>query len=383
MANVRHVPTVPFAASAMEGAVRKRATLSDTENLAVGAFGGVLETCIQSTSRSRSRARAAASTPLPTAPLGRIRFFVISSGEGVPAAVPAAVHARPPSARHGSARRARARHRSNSLPTPLLSPPRVPAPFVAAAPPAVPLITFKICVQSGKPFPSGVGGWYRGVFAAAAPLAPITACQVAVNGAIERAVTGGDRDLRDAERVGVAMAAGAASSVLYSPVDLVVIQQQKRGLDSPFKTISAITSERGVAGLMRGFSACVVREAIYTAGYLGLAPIAKEYLVENHEHFKRNELQASIVGSCVGGTVAAMLTHPVDTAKTCFQSDMAGGTYPNARTALRKVFAEGGVRALYGGGMARTARLCGAFFVINNVREYAIDWKTKRESGEA
>ena len=28
-----------------------------------------------------------------------------------------------------------------------------------------------------------------------------------------------------------------------------------------------------------------------------------------------NELTASIVGSCVGGTVAAVLTHPVDTAK--------------------------------------------------------------------
>jgi hypothetical protein len=62
---------------------------------------------------------------------------------------------------------------------------------------------------------------------------------------------------------------------------------------------------------------------------------------------------------------------------------MAGETYPNARTALRKVYADGGVRALYGGGMARTARLCGAFFIINNVREYAVDWKTKRESGEA
>jgi len=108
MANVRHVPTVPFAASAMEGAVRKRATLSDTENLAVGAFGGVLETCIQSTSRSRSRARASASTPLPTAPLGRIRFFVISSGEGVPAAVPAAVHgsARKRTEAHGARKRA-------------------------------------------------------------------------------------------------------------------------------------------------------------------------------------------------------------------------------------------------------------------------------------
>lgn len=42
-----------FAASAVEG-VKRRATLSDTENLAVGAFGGVLETCLQSASPRRS-----------------------------------------------------------------------------------------------------------------------------------------------------------------------------------------------------------------------------------------------------------------------------------------------------------------------------------------
>ena len=131
---------------------------------------------------------------------------------------------------------------------------------------------------------------------------------------------------------------------------------------------------------MRGFSSCVVREAIYTAGYLGLAPIAKDALVESGPaYFKENPLSATIVGSCIGGTVAAVLTHPVDTAKTCMQSDLGGGTYPSARVALGKVFEEGGVRALYGGGMARTARLCGAFFVINNVREYAIQWKTNRE----
>ena len=92
-----------------------------------------------------------------------------------------------------------------------------PVPLDRSRPFAVPLITFKICVQSGKPLPSTLSGWYRGVFAAAAPLAPITACQVAVNGAIERAVTGGTRDPSDAERIGVAMAAGGISSVLYSP----------------------------------------------------------------------------------------------------------------------------------------------------------------------
>ena len=52
------------------------------------------------------------------------------------------------------------------------------------------------------------------------------------------------------------MAAGAASSVLYSPVDLVVIQQQKLGLDSPGATISAIVKEHGAAGMMRGFWSC-------------------------------------------------------------------------------------------------------------------------------
>ena len=90
---------------------------------------------------------------------------------------------------------------------------------------------------------------------------------------MERAVTGGERDASSAERIGVAMAAGAISSVLYSPVDLIVIQQQKLGLDSVAGTVRAVTSNHGMAGLMRGFSACVVREAIFTAGYLGECPL--------------------------------------------------------------------------------------------------------------
>ena len=95
---------------------------------------------------------------------------------------------------------------------------------------AVPLITFKICVQDSRALPRSIAGWYRGVFANAASLAPITAAQVAVNGAIERVITNGERGMSDAEQIGCAMAAGAVSSALYSPVDLTVIQQQKMGL---------------------------------------------------------------------------------------------------------------------------------------------------------
>jgi solute carrier family 25 (mitochondrial 2-oxodicarboxylate transporter), member 21 len=74
-----------------------------------------------------------------------------------------------------------------------------------------------------------------------------------------------------------------------------------------------------------------------------------------------------------------MVTHPIDTAKTCYQSDMAGVTYSSARAALSKLVAEGGVRALYRGGAARTTRVCGAFFVCMTIRDYAIDYKTARE----
>ena len=52
-----------------------------------------------------------------------------------------------------------------------------------------------------------------------------------------------------------------------------MIQQQKMGLNSPMATVQAITSGHGAAGLMRGFSACVVREAIYTAGAPGGARV--------------------------------------------------------------------------------------------------------------
>lgn len=52
------------------------------------------------------------------------------------------------------------------------------------------------------------------------------------------------------------------------------------------------------------------------------------------------------------------------------------------RVPRREVYAKGGIGALYGGGMARTARLCGAFFIINNIREAAIQYKTKKEQGE-
>eukprot|EP00959_Pyramimonas_sp_CCMP1952_P025247 529618-Pyramimonas_sp.AAC.1 len=185
----------------------------------------------------------------------------------------------------------------------------------------MPLITYKICVQEGRALPKNFGGWYRGVFANAASLAPITALQMFANGVLEKTITGGQRPPSELEQIATAMGAGSISALIYSPVDLLVIQQQKLKLP-PMPAISHIVKHYGPLGMYRGFNACVVREAIYTAGYLGLAPVAVGRLNKMAPWFEENPSTTRLIGACIGGTVAAMLTHPMDTAKTCLQADI-------------------------------------------------------------
>ena len=237
---------------------------------------------------------------------------------------------------------------------------------------AVPLITFKICVQDSRALPRSIAGWYRGVFANAASLAPITAAQVAVNGAIERVITNGERGMSDAEQIGCAMAAGAVSSALYSPVDLTVIQQQKMGL-GPGGTVAAVVKQGGLAKMWRGTVSCAARESIYTAGYLGLGPVLTNKIKEAQPNL--GDFASSVLGASLAGTFAAGVTHPIDTSKTLMQSDLSGSKFTSATHALSETYKTGGIRALYKGGFARTVRICGAFFIVGNIREYAVNYK--------
>ena len=72
---------------------------------------------------------------------------------------------------------------------------------------------------------------YRGVFVQAGSVAPLTAIQMVANGIIENFVSGGGkRALSDTETIGCAMGAGAVSALLYTPVDMINIHQQKLGM---------------------------------------------------------------------------------------------------------------------------------------------------------
>ena len=195
-----------------------------------------------------------------------------------------------------------------------------------------------------------------------------------VNGMLASLVLNGEkRKLSDKETIQTAAGAGAISALVYSPVDLTTIQQQKLS-KNPFQTVSFLAKEYGVQSLFRGFSACAVREAIYTAGYLGLAPVITSHL-STTDYFKDSPLLASISGACAAGTIAAILTHPVDTVKTIIQADVAATQYSNARSTMITLYNEQGIQSMFRGAIPRTVRVCGAFFICMSLNEMAIRWK--------
>ena len=247
----------------------------------------------------------------------------------------------------------------------------------------MPILTYKFCLQEGRPLPSTVNGWYRGVGVQAGTVAPITALQFMVNGMLQKIVlASSSRSLTDPEMMMTAAGAGAISSLVYSPVDLLTIQQQKLEMNL-WNASKTLVQNYGFAGMYRGLLSCAAREAVYTAGYLGLAPIITYHLMEGDlSTFQGRPLLASISGACLAGTVAAILTHPIDTAKTCVQSDMDGKRWPSARRAIQNLVREGGIASLYRGMIPRTARLCGAFFVCLMVRDAAVTLKTRNTEKE-
>ncbi|CAB9504534.1 Mitochondrial carrier protein [Seminavis robusta] len=207
----------------------------------------------------------------------------------------------------------------------------------------MPILTYKFCLQEGRALPTSVPGWYRGLGVQAGTVAPITAIQFCVNGMLQKAMC--------------SWIVGLIGSV----VRLVA----------------------GASSYGRSAGAGHLNIAVYTAGYLGLAPVLSARLVSSSPTLADQPFMAGVLGACLAGTTAAVLTHPVDTAKTCMQSDMNGTVWATARSAMPKLVAEGGIQALFKGMVPRTFRLCGAFLVCMSLQDMAIGYKSNKAAAAA
>ena len=159
---------------------------------------------------------------------------------------------------------------------------------------------------------------------------------------------------------------GAATAFFATPVEGVMIQQQRFG-GSLIGTVARIATDFGVlsGGLMRGLEAAILRDAIYVSGLLGITPIMQDWLMETQG---MSTLNAGLLASAVGGLVGAVPSHPLDVVKTCMQGDLERTTYTGYSSTYKALMEEGGVNRLFQGCFWRTFNIVATVFIANECR---------------
>ena len=257
-----------------------------------------------------------------------------------------------------------------------------------------PTVSWKNALQQGRPISFSPAVMYRGTLINATSIAPITAIQFGVAGLLTESITAAEgRPLSHAEKIGTSLCGGAVSALVVCPADMLIIQQQRTGLTLPAQ-VTAIAREFGWAKFTKGLLPAIGREALFTGGYLGLAPVLRSLLVQfqpdtfaeqrshttataaasasaaavaaaDTQHARGNVLSL-VVSSLLAGVTAGVLTHPIDTIKTRMQGDLSTSSpYSSASQTARLLWQEGGVGRFYQGVLPRTGRICVAVLIFN------------------
>lgn len=176
----------------------------------------------------------------------------------------------------------------------------------------------------------------------------------------------GDREVKlsRTQEMSSATMGGVVASIFASPVELVMIQQQRFGGSFPH-TIRRIVGDYSFRALFRGLVPAMLRDAIYVSGLLGVTPILQDLLMTD---YNMGETQAGLAASLAGGILGAIPSHPLDMIKTCMQGDMAQSTYRGFVHTARCVWLEGGLKRLFDGCFWRTFNITATVYIANECR---------------
>lgn len=228
-----------------------------------------------------------------------------------------------------------------------------------------PMLYWKNAVQQKLKFTLNPKIVYRGLGASITNMGVLTGLQFISTGYIKSLITGGvEREMSTGENILSGFSGGALSGLVCCPMELVMIQQQRWG-GNIVSTPARIVASNGISGLARGMVTSVGREAVFTAGMLGLAPSIQNILVKNDV----NSYAAGITGAICGGVMAATISHPLDTVKTCMQGDIEQKTYTSFSRSLNAIYAERGLSRMFSGWGWRCGRMICAIFWINLIKD--------------
>jgi Mitochondrial carrier protein len=187
---------------------------------------------------------------------------------------------------------------------------------------------------------------------------------------LKHVVTGGEassRHLTLAEEMTCGIGAGTVSALVGSPLELIMIQQQRKG-GSTVKTIQNII--KNPPDVYRGLTGAAIREALWTCGYLSIPPVVRRTLMETYpETFTSND-KARVPAALLGGLFACYLTHWADTIKTCMQGDIEREKYGTFSRTANTIYSESGITGFFRGATFRYGRMACAVFIMDYSAEF-------------
>jgi hypothetical protein len=208
---------------------------------------------------------------------------------------------------------------------------------------------------------------YRGTAASIFNEMQMMGLQFGITGFFQKLFVGDSgRKMSSGQTVCAAVLGGVISANAASPVELIMVQQQRHG-GSFFGTPMRIARAHGwgMDGIFRGLLPTMVRDSIYVVGMLALTPLVQDVLMEKHG---QSQSSASLVASVVGGVFGAVVSQPFDVLKTCMQGDVEQATYGGLMPAARKVWSEGGIKRIFNGCFWRTANIVGTVYIANECK---------------
>lgn len=217
-----------------------------------------------------------------------------------------------------------------------------------------PLLYFKNTLQRGDPiewFKPKI--WYRGLGMNIVALTPSIGLQTASNTSLKSVMPGSGMPIEMSR----AFIAGLTSVLLWTPVELIMLDQQKKNRNI-LETARCLIKEAGWRVLFRGSSAIALREGPWAVSYLVGFPLAQKAI--------KNQIDNPIVGNvgayfgagALVGSAYTVTTQPFDTIQICMQADYQGIVVKNMRDAVRNIYRTRGIKGFFSGVVPRTIN-CG------------------------
>lgn len=226
-----------------------------------------------------------------------------------------------------------------------------------------PLWSIKTRSQRGVAFTLNPSLLYRGILPNAASMIPITALQVGLNHGFQNIFFKDSTTLSDYQRIASAFVAGAGSSAVSCPTEMLMTYQGQIG-GSAFATAKHLVKQNGWHCLFTGLTATAIRDSMFTTFFLAATPILKAKL----QPYCKNDYAASLAAGIAAGVGATLASQGVDTLKTIQQA--APLQQPiGLKETTKKLYATQGIYGFFRGGVPRGARVISAITIMGLVSE--------------